>query len=222
LAGYIQSEKLEDGTATWNSTNKNLINSWAFVGEKLIHGRPSGIDNSVSTNGGALRFQKGKITLIDKMPTLSVMLVNTKVPRSTMVLVAGVREKHNKYQEIFDPVFEAVEAITEKAESVYKALCDDARPDHFQTLGDLVDLNHQILNMMGVGHQSLDHVVAVARKYGFHSKLTGAGGGGCAFVLIPPDTQDTQVYDMKQEMEKLGFEVWPNTSVGGHGVLRHL
>lgn len=49
-----------------------------------------------------------------------------------------------------------------------------------------MDLNHQMLNMMGVGHQSLDHIVAVAKRHGFHAKLTGAGGGGCAFVLIPP------------------------------------
>ncbi|BFZ04609.1 hypothetical protein BsWGS_07648 [Bradybaena similaris] len=221
LAGLIQSEKLEDGTAAWSSADKTLINNWAFIGEKLIHGRPSGIDNSVSTYGGALRFQKGQITLIDKMPTLTVMLVNTKVPRSTMVLVAGVREKHNKFQEIFDPVFDAVEAITNKAESVYKLMHDDTRPEYFKTLEELVDLNHQMLNMMGVGHQSLDHIVAVAKRHEFHAKLTGAGGGGCAFVLIPPDTQPAHLEDMKQELEKLGFEVWPNTSVGGHGVLRH-
>ena len=47
-------------------------------------------------------------------------------------------------------------------------------------------MNQSLLSSMGVSHPSLEHIVATATKYGFHAKLTGAGGGGCAFVLIPP------------------------------------
>lgn len=38
-------------TAKWSGKDVDLINQWAFVGEKIIHGNPSGIDNSVSTYG---------------------------------------------------------------------------------------------------------------------------------------------------------------------------
>lgn len=36
-----------------------------------------------------------------------------------------------------------------------------------------------------MGHESLDRVQHIALKFGLGAKLTGAGGGGCAIVLIP-------------------------------------
>lgn len=33
-----------------------VINRWAFMGEKIIHGNPSGVDNAVGTWGETLSF----------------------------------------------------------------------------------------------------------------------------------------------------------------------
>lgn len=42
----------------WSKDEMNVINTWAFQAEKIIHGKPSGIDNTVSTYGRALKFSK--------------------------------------------------------------------------------------------------------------------------------------------------------------------
>lgn len=36
----------------------NLINGWAFLGERCIHGNPSGVDNTVATFGGGVLYRK--------------------------------------------------------------------------------------------------------------------------------------------------------------------
>lgn len=48
-------------------------------------------------------------------------------------------------------------------------------------------MNHALLNSIGVGHPVLDRVVSLAAQHQLNgAKLTGAGGGGCALVLLPP------------------------------------
>jgi len=46
-------------------------------------------------------------------------------------------------------------------------------------------MNQQLLVFLGVSHPTIDEICRVTLRHGLHSKLTGAGGGGCAMALIP-------------------------------------
>ncbi|RLI07715.1 mevalonate kinase, partial [Candidatus Bathyarchaeota archaeon] len=39
---------------------KEMVCEIAYEGERIVHGTPSGIDNHISTYGGALRYERGK------------------------------------------------------------------------------------------------------------------------------------------------------------------
>ncbi len=80
--------------------------------------------------------------------------------------------------------------------------------------------NHILLCQLGVGHESLDRVCTVTASFGLHSKLTGAGGGGCALTLINSNTSPQVALEAKNSLEKEGFECF-QAEVGGAGVLLH-
>ncbi|XP_069817470.1 mevalonate kinase isoform X4 [Dendropsophus ebraccatus] len=204
-------------TIRWTQTELTLINGWAFQGEKVIHGNPSGVDNAVGTWGGALRYQAGRITPIERVPVLQILLTNTGVPRSTKTLVAGVKDKLLKYPDIMEPVLSSINAISEECQRVLQAAVDGLSKEHYSILEELIDINQHHLNVIGVGHPSLDRLCQVTAGHGLHSKLTGAGGGGCAITLLHPDIEPSVVDAAKQQLSACGYQCW-ETSIGAPGV----
>lgn len=213
---------LKDGEAAgrWTEENLELINKWAFQGERVIHGNPSGVDNAVSTWGGALRYQQGKISSLKRPPALKILLINTKVPRSTKALVANVRSRLLKFPEIVAPLLTSIDAISLECERVLGEMAAAPTPEHYLVLEELIDMNQHHLNALGVGHASLDRLCQVTTAHGLHSKLTGAGGGGCGITLLRPDLERPEVEATKRALSGCGFDCW-ETSIGAPGVSVH-
>ena len=229
-----------------------LINGWAFGAEVLFHGSPSGLDNSVACFGGSLAYSRapgdGTVSLrqMERTAELRVLVVNTHQPKETARLVAGVRALRDELPTIVDPLLAAVHAVALEAIAAIAAdsaaldasagagLAAVQRPAELQAgsaalymrLKRLVTLNHGLLYTLGVSHLSLESVVATAARYGLAAKITGAGGGGCAFVLLPPIASgaldETRVGDvgavLAAELSNGGFSCF-ETIIGGAGVL---
>ncbi|GAA97730.1 uncharacterized protein L969DRAFT_55402 [Mixia osmundae IAM 14324] len=198
------------------------INEWAFLGEKILHGNPSGVDNSVATYGGAVAYTKATASTSAQMDPLRgfksirFLLTDTRVSRDTKTLVAGVTARKTQHPFIIDPVLRAIQDISAEAK---RCLTDSdmSREDQISTLEHLIDANHLHLNFLGVGHSALEIIVAKTRSYQLHSKLTGAGGGGCAVTLIPDGYDEAKLKLLKSELGEAGFECF-ETTVGGSGI----
>lgn len=114
------------------------------------------------------------------------------------------------------------------------------RSTQLATLEKLIDENHSHLVSLGVGHAALEAIKAKTgeQPWGLHTKLTGAGGGGCAVTIIPDGASETRacahperaltstvahtdfsesaLTDLKSALADAGFETY-ETSVGGSG-----
>lgn len=77
----------------------------------------------------------------------------------------------------------------------------------FVLLQELIDINQGLLKTLGVSHPLLDTICSLSMKYGLHSKLTGAGGGGYAFTLVPPDFDQLQIVGYCDQLKKIGLQV---------------
>jgi len=197
----------------------NLINDWAYQLEKIMHGTPSGIDNSVSTFGGTLTLTRGietPIRHLERTPKLDFLLTNTKQTRDTSVLVKKVRDNLAEYPEEIKSILDRIHIIsTECIQLFLESPSDEVLHSRLETL---IDENQLLLCKIGVGHSSLDLICDITAKYGFHSKLTGAGGGGCSLTLLRNDTSASLVNAMKKELEEKGFDCF-QAAIGGSGVL---
>ncbi|KAG0030693.1 Mevalonate kinase [Podila clonocystis] len=204
-------------TAGMDATaQRDLVNQWSFQAEKVIHGNPSGIDNTVSTFGGAVMFKKGeKIEPLPGFQSLRFLLTNTRVPRETQVQVANVRKLWEKFPTVVNPMLDAINEISASCRDMFSQQGLD-RAHLLTQFGELVDVNHGLLAALGVSHPALEKVREISSKLGLKSKLTGAGGGGCALTLIRDDVSADTVAVVKQLLEAEGFYCM-ETSVGGPG-----
>ncbi|KAG6850711.1 hypothetical protein H0H93_009869 [Arthromyces matolae] len=200
------------------------VNRWAFVAEKVLHGNPSGVDNSVAVFGGALGYtrpgfeRKSGMEAIQGFKSLKFLLVNSKVPRDTKKLVAGVGEKKAKEPELVNGILNAIQGISDEAR---RALADPKMPREtlLSVLSALIHDNHGYLVTLGVSHPSLELIrgITAAKPYQLATKLTGAGGGGCAVTLVPDDFKGQDLKNLIEDLIREGFQPYL-TSVGGRGL----
>ncbi|TCD63579.1 cystathionine beta-lyase [Steccherinum ochraceum] len=199
------------------------VNRWAFVSEKVLHGNPSGVDNSVSVFGGALAYtrpgfaRKSGMDAIQGFKSLKFLLVDSKIPRDTKKIVAGVAAKKMEEPEVVQKLLDAIQSIVDEAR---RALADPelSRADLLLALSKLIDENHAHLISLGVSHEALEAIrrKTAAQPYELSTKLTGAGGGGCAVTLVPDDFRPEHLQELIAALIADDFQPYV-TAVGGSG-----
>ena len=162
------------------------INALAFECEKTAHGTPSGIDNTVATYGQMLLYSNAS------RPRFSPL-----TPRVAMPIVIGISGKESLTANNVAQVRAAWERQPARYESLFDQIdqlalagVDALVSGDLAELGELMNLNHGLLNALQLSTPELEDMVHVARRAGaVGAKLTGGGGGGSMIALCPSNAE---------------------------------
>ncbi len=175
------------GAALDLALDDETVNAVAFECEKLAHGTPSGIDNTIATFGKPVLFQRDgeprttSLAVADALPIVVACASRAGVTRD---MVEGVRARRARCTAHYDAIFDEIDALAAEG-------ADALQAGDFARLGAHMNICHGLLAALEVSTPELDGMVALARAAGAAgAKLTGAGGGGSIVALCPGRTSE--------------------------------
>jgi mevalonate kinase len=181
------------------------ISSLVYEVEKLHHGTPSGIDNTVIAFGKPVYFVRGQPIETFNVPTpFRLAIADTGIHSPTRIAVGDVRAAWQADPAKYESLFDRCGEIARRA----RTLIESGQPDQ---LGPLMADNHALLREMGVSCPELDSLVEAALRGGaLGAKLSGAGRGGNMIALVT----DKTAASVEQALLKAGAKRVFTTVIG--------
>jgi len=158
--------------------SKGEISDLAYEVEKIHHGTPSGIDNSVIAYQTPIYFQRKRPIEFLKISKQSHWVIaDSGESTPTLETVAAVRAQYNANPEKTGKFLKKIGKITEKARFALEN-------GDIKVLGELVNENQQALRELELSSKKIELLIKSARRAGaVGAKLSGGGRGGNIIAL---------------------------------------
>ncbi|MBN2472562.1 MAG: mevalonate kinase [Anaerolineae bacterium] len=165
------------------SLDDDALNDLVYEIEKLHHGTPSGIDNTVVVFEKPVYFMRDKpLETFDFGRPVHLVVADTGISSPTHLAVGDVRALREGRPAHVDSLLDRIGDITRQAREAISA-------GDVQRLGVLALENHTLLRELTVSSSELDRLVAAATDAGAcGAKLSGGGRGGNMIAFVTPET----------------------------------
>ena len=182
---------------------QNQISELVFNAEKIVHGTPSGIDNTVVAYESPVYFVKGEKPLtFDSGRTFYLVIGDTGIEASTKETVGNVRQQWEKEPNLMNRYFDEIANVTEGGKMAIEE-------GNKEAVGELMNKNHELLNKIGVGHSLLEKLVELTLDAGaLGAKLTGGGGGGNMVALANNAEEQAEICE---KITEAGYRAYQTT-----------
>lgn len=160
--------------------------------EKLHHGTPSGIDNTVIAYAKPVHFVRGQpIQTFSVGQPFTLVIADTGQAAPTKESVGDVRK-------LWEPDKSRWEAVFDKVGKIVVAAKKAIGSGEIASLGPLMDANQALLQEMTVSSSELDRLVLAAKTAGADgAKLSGGGRGGNMIALVQPERAESVTSALK-------------------------
>lgn len=163
------------------------VSDLAFEAEKIAHGTPSGIDNTLATFGETILYRREEQAIMEPVTLaqpLELVIGISGVRSLTAKTVADVRRAWEGNTPLYERIFDEMDRITLAAK-------DAMVTGDLEQLGQMMNVCHGLLNSLQVSSWELEELVQLARGSGaLGAKLTGGGGGGSMVALANGNAAD--------------------------------
>jgi mevalonate kinase len=180
-SGAAVSVAIVRALAAWfeQPIDDETVSRLSYEVEKLHHGTPSGIDNTVIAFNRPVYFVRGQpIETFSVKRPFTVAIGNTGIASPTKIAVGDVRRGWEADRARYEAWFDQIGAIARAARTAIEQGAIDR-------LGPLMDLNQALLETIGVSSVELERLIAAAKAAGAAgAKLVGGGRGGNMIALI--------------------------------------
>lgn len=172
--------------ACGRSFDSARLNDLVYEVEKLHHGTPSGIDNTVIVYEKPVYFVRNQpLEILSISVPFELVIADTGQSALTHVAVGDVRKLFEKEPAHIGSIVEAVGDIARTAR-------EKIRAGETAALGQLMVQNHALLRELTVSSPILDRLVQAALDAGaLGAKLSGGGRGGNMIALVTAETRET-------------------------------
>jgi mevalonate kinase len=174
------------------------ISRLVFEVEKLYHGNPSGIDNTVIAYRQPVFFRRDVLPEPFEISVpFKLAIAATGVAAPTREIVAGVAERRSADPVRFEELFDGMASLAEQA----RMLISRGEPER---LGPLMGENQQLLRAIGVSSPIIERLISAAVGAGSAgAKLSGAGVGGNVIALVNEDNADAVEHALREAGARL-------------------
>ncbi|MCH4016789.1 MAG: mevalonate kinase [Pediococcus pentosaceus] len=162
-----------------NPLTRTTLLKTVDISEKIIHGKPSGLDSATASANNPIWFKKdGTIKPLPINVDAYLIISDSGIKGKTSEAVEIVKNKL-RFDSDSRLLIEKLGELTSQTATVL-------RQNDVSTLGKILTEAHTNLRQLGVSHPAVEKLIKIANDSGaLGSKLTGGGLGGCVISLAP-------------------------------------